>query len=197
MEKQKTRKKTMIFPRYHQIDCVRKLILDAKDKGTGTNYLIQHSTGSGKSNSNAWLAHRLSSLHNDNNEKVFNSIIVVTDRLVLDQQIQDTIYQFEHKQGVVQKIDRDSKQLADAISSGVSIIITTLQKFPYATEKISHLPNKKYAVIVDEAHSSQGGESTTKLKGMLSGAIIKEEIEKRSEEEHLIDYEEEILKIWP
>jgi type I restriction enzyme R subunit len=192
--KKKVKRETMIFPRYHQLDCVRKLVVDARGRGTGTNYLVQHSAGSGKSNSIAWLAHRLAGLHDEKDEKVFDSIIVVTDRVVLDQQLQNTIYQFEHKQGVVQKIEINSTQLAEALNSGVPIIITTLQKFPFVTEKIGDLPMRRYAVIVDEAHSSQGGEAATELKGVLAGAAIKEEARAKAEEEGLPDYEEEILK---
>src|SRR5690606_15198118 len=118
---------------------------DARKNGVGRNYLIQHSAGSGKSNSIAWLSYRLSSLHNDNDERIFDSVIVITDRRVLDSQLQNTIYQFEHKDGVVQKIDKDSTQLADAIKAGSNIIITTLQKFPYILTKIGELPNRKYA----------------------------------------------------
>lgn len=190
----KVKRETMIFPRYHQLDCVRKLVADAGGRGPGTNYLVQHSAGSGKSNSIAWLAHRLSSLYNEKDEKVFDSIIVVTDRVVLDQQLQNTIYQFEHKQGVVQKIDINSTQLAEALGSGVPIVITTLQKFPFVTEKIGDLPMRRYAVVVDEAHSSQGGETATELKGVLAGAAIKEHARAKAEEEGLPDYEEEILK---
>lgn len=190
----KVKRETMIFPRYHQLDCVRRLVADARREGTGTNYLVQHSAGSGKSNSIGWLAHRLSSLHDEKDEKVFDSVIVVTDRIVLDQQLQNTIYQFEHKQGVVQKIDVDSAQLATALSTGVPIVITTLQKFPFITEKIGDLPKRKYAVIIDEAHSSQGGETATELKGVLGGAAIKEEIKAKLEGEELPDYEEEILR---
>lgn len=188
------RKETMIFPRYHQLDCVRKLVDEARAHGTGVNYLVQHSAGSGKSNSIAWLAHRLASLYDEDDEKVFDSIIVVTDRVVLDQQLQNTIYQFEHRQGVVQKIDVDSTQLAEALATGVPIVITTLQKFPFVTEKMGDLPKRRYAVIVDEAHSSQGGETATELKGVLAGAAIKEEARAKAEEEGLPDYEEEILK---
>ena len=187
-------KETMIFPRYHQLDCVRKLVADARVRGAGTNYLVQHSAGSGKSNSIAWLAHRLASLYTAKDEKVFDSIIVVTDRVVLDQQLQNTIYQFEHKQGVVQKIDINSTQLAEALGSGVPVVITTLQKFPFVTEKMGDLPMRRYAVVVDEAHSSQGGETATELKGVLAGAAIKEEARAKAEEEGLPDYEEEILK---
>jgi type I restriction enzyme R subunit len=188
-------KEKMIFPRYHQLDSVCKLVNDSRINGTGNNYLIQHSTGSGKSLSIAWLAYRLSSLHDENDKKIFNSIVVVTDRIVLDQQLQNTIYQFEHKQGVVEKIDKDSTQLASALTTGVPIIITTLQKFPFVTEKIGELPNRSYAVIIDEAHSSQGGESAKELKSVLAGAAIKEEIKEKSEEETFLDFEEEILKV--
>ena len=175
----KVKTEKMIFPRYHQLDVVRKLVADARQEGVGKNYLVQHSAGSGKSNSIAWMAHRLASLHNDQDEKVFDSIIVVTDRRVLDQQLQNTIYQFEHKTGVVEKIDIDSTQLAIALETAVPIVITTLQKFPFVTEKIEELPKRKYAVIIDEAHSSQGGEAATELKGVLAGAAIKEEAKKK------------------
>ncbi|MEY8860104.1 type I restriction endonuclease subunit R, partial [Tenacibaculum singaporense] len=172
----KKKKETLIFPRFHQMDVVRKLTKDAKEKGAGQNYLIQHSAGSGKSNSIAWLSYRLSSLHNAENERVFDSVIVITDRKVLDSQLQNTIYQFEHKQGVVQKIDKNSQQLADAITTGSNIIITTLQKFPFIIDKIGELQAKKYAVIIDEAHSSQGGEGTKKLKEVLSAKSLEEAI---------------------
>ena len=109
----------------------------------GKNYLIQHSAGSGKSNSIAWLSYRLSSLHDDQNNRVFDSVIVITDRKVLDSQLQNTIYQFEHKDGVVQKIDKDSTQLANAITAGSHIIITTLQKFPFILDKIGEIPARK------------------------------------------------------
>jgi len=190
----KVRRETMIFPRYHQLDCVRKMVADARERGAGTNYLIQHSAGSGKSNSIAWLAHRLASLYDEKDEKVYDSVVVVTDRVVLDQQLQNTIYQFEHKQGVVQKIDESSTQLAEALAKGVPIVVTTLQKFPFVTEKIGDLPKRRYAVIVDEAHSSQGGETATGLKGVLAAAVIREEATKDTTEEGLPDYEEEILK---
>ena len=173
------RKETMIFPRYHQLGAVRKLVAHAKTNGAGRNYLIQHSTGSGKSNSIAWLAHRLASLHDEHDEKVFHSVVVITDRRVLDQQLQSTIYQFEHKTGVVEKIDEDTKQLARALSQGTPIVITTIQKFPFISQALSTLEKKgagvkidtsgkRFAVIVDEAHSSQSGETATALKGMLN-----------------------------
>lgn len=190
----KVKIETIIFPRYHQLDCVRKLVSDTRTTGTGKNYLIEHSAGSGKSNTIAWLAHRLSSLYNTEDEKVFDSVVVVTDRVVLDRQLQDTIYQFEHKQGVVEKIEKDSGQLAESLKHGVPVIITTLQKFPFVTEKIGDLPKKKYAVIIDEAHSSQGGETATELKKVLAGAYIEEEAARDAEENDLPDYEEEILR---
>ena len=167
-------KETMIFPRYHQIDVVRKLAADTRANGTGKSYLIQHSAGSGKSNSIAWLAYRLSSLYNREDKKVFDSVIVVTDRNVLDQQLQQTIYQFDHKQGVVKRIDQDAKQLAEAIASGTNIIITTLQKFPYALNHLKEIPDRKYAVIIDEAHSSQGGDASRKMNETLAGATLEE-----------------------
>lgn len=180
----KHKKETIIFPRYHQVDAVRKISAKVKVDGAGTNYLIQHSAGSGKSNSIAWLAYRLSTLHNSYDNKVFDSVIVITDRKVLDQQLQNTIYQFEHKTGVVQKIDKDSSQLAEALEKGTSIIITTLQKFPVVLDKIKQLEEinekaykvigKKFAVIIDEAHSSQGGEATKKLKEVLVAKTLEE-----------------------
>jgi len=188
------RKQRMIFPRYHQLDSVRRMEAHARATGAGQNYLIQHSAGSGKSNSIGWLAHRLASLHNDADEKVFHSVVVVTDRVVLDQQLQETIYQFEHKHGVVQKIDESSTQLAEALKSGVPIIITTLQKFPFVADKIGDMPERRYAVIVDEAHSSQAGETAAELRGVLAGGRIREEARQEAEEQGLPDVEEEILK---
>lgn len=189
------KKESLIFPRYHQLDVVRKLISDVKTEGSGKNYLIEHSAGSGKSNSIAWLAHHLSSLHNQANEKIFDSIIVITDRRVLDRQLQDTIYQFEHKQGVVQKIDVSSAQLGEALKTGVPIIITTLQKFPFVSilDEVKNLPNRNYAVIVDEAHSSQGGEATKKLKEVLAAKSL-EEAEKEETVSDEDDVEDQIRK---
>src|SRR5690242_7024301 len=165
-------KETIIFPRYHQLDAVRQLEAAARRDGAGKSYLVQHSAGSGKSNSIAWLAHRLSSLHDERDQKVFDSVVVITDRRILDKQLQDTIYQFEHKQGVVQKIDEHSQQLAEALTSGTPIIITTLQKFPFVTEKIGSLANRRYAVIVDEAHSSQTGEGARQMKEVLAAKSL-------------------------
>ena len=167
----KTRKETMIFPRYHQLDVVTKLLADVKANGAGHNYLIQHSAGSGKSNSIAWLAHRLSGLHNDLDQKIFRSVIVVTDRKVLDSQLQDTIYQFDHVDGVVQKIDKNAAQLKDAIENGAPIIITTLQKFPVIYKEVMG-QKQNFAIIVDEAHSSQTGEAARKLKKALADTSV-------------------------
>ncbi len=181
----KKEKETLIFPRYHQLDVVRKLIASAKAKGAGYNYLVQHSAGSGKSNSIAWLAYRLASLHTERDEKVFHSVIVITDRRVLDKQLQDTIYQFDHKEGVVRKIDENTKQLVEALATGVPIIVTTLQKFPFVLESVEKInkdrkernqgqeidldtKDKRFAVIVDEAHSSQSGEAAAELKRILN-----------------------------
>lgn len=190
----KVRNEKMIFPRYHQWDSVCRLEADARQAGVGKNYLIQHSAGSGKSNSIAWLAHRLSSLHTANDEKIFDSVIVITDRRVLDRQLQDTIYQFEHKQGVVEKIDVDSKQLAEALKSSRPIVITTLQKFPFVTEHIGTLPERKYAIIVDEAHSSQSGESARTMKEVLSAKTLEEAVQREAQQGKLEDYEEEIIR---
>jgi type I restriction enzyme R subunit len=180
------KKEKMIFPRFHQLDAVRKITFDARESGAGKNYLIQHSAGSGKSNSIAWLSYRLASLHNEADERVFDSVIIVTDRKVLDQQLQNTIYQFEHKTGVVQKIDKDSSQLAAALDSCAHIIITTLQKFPFVVDKVGELPDRRYAVIIDEAHSSQGGEASKKLKEVLAAKTLEE-----AEKEDFSDYDAE------
>ncbi|MBK8259300.1 MAG: DEAD/DEAH box helicase family protein [Polyangiaceae bacterium] len=189
----------MVFPRYHQLQAVRLLVDAARAEGPGHNYLVEHSAGSGKSNTIAWLTHRLASLHDETNRRVFDSVIVVTDRVVLDQQLQDTIYQFEHKRGVVQKIDESSRQLAEALENAVPIIITTLQKFPFVSKQLlklakergetgsGTLQTKRYAVLIDEAHSSQGGETATDLKEVLGGDALVSEAQKRAAEEGLED----------
>ena len=180
----------MIFPRYHQLDVVTKLLADVKENGAGHNYLIQHSAGSGKSNSIAWLAHRLSGLHDINNEKIFQSVIIVTDRRVLDSQLQNTVYQFDHVEGVVVKVDKNARQLQQAIEDGAGIIITTLQKFPVIYKEVNS-GNKRFAVIVDEAHSSQTGDAARKLKRALADTeeILREyaELEGREEEKRKDD----------
>jgi type I restriction enzyme R subunit len=158
----------LIFPRFHQWHAVRKLVAHVVQAGAGHNYLIEHSAGSGKSNTIAWLAHRLSSLHDLHNELVFDKVVVITDRLVLDQQLQDRIYQFDHIAGVVKRIDEDSEQLAEALTGSTArIIITTVQKFPFVLGKVKGLGGRRYAVIIDEAHSSQSGENANALKKAL------------------------------
>jgi len=155
----------VIFPRYHQWDAVVKLEADARVNGAGHSYLIQHSAGSGKSNTIAWTAHRLSTLHTAEDRKVFDKVVVITDRVILDRQLQDTIYQFEHARGVVVKIDQDSTQLAEALAGEQArIIITTLQKFPFVIGKIGEVPARNYAIVIDEAHSSQTGEAAKDLR---------------------------------
>jgi type I restriction enzyme, R subunit len=185
------RRDTMIFPRYHQLEAVHRLVAQTRSEGAGHHYLIQHSAGSGKTNSISWLAHRLASLHTAADDKVFDCVVVITDRQVLDQQLQDAVYQIEHAQGVVKPIDQDSRQLAEALVDGTKIVITTLQKFPFvmrgllrvagadssedaseqerrqAAEWRKAIAGRKYAVIVDEAHSSQTGEAANELRRVL------------------------------
>ena len=174
---------TMIFPRFHQLRVVRRLIAASVENGPGTNYLVQHSAGSGKSNSIAWLAHRLQSLHDANNDPVFSCVVVLTDRRVLDRQLQNTISQFDHVDGVVQRIDQNSQQLADALGSGSPIIISTIHKFAFIAGKVASLPDRRYAIIVDEAHSSQSGEMADSVKEMLSGSDLEEQLKNEIDEE--------------
>lgn len=160
----------VIFPRFHQWHAVRRIESDARKTGAGTQYLVQHSAGSGKSNTIAWLAHRLSNLHDATDTKVFDKVVVITDRVILDRQLQDTIYQFEHARGVVVKIDKNSAQLAQALAGEQArIIITTLQKFPFVLDKVGELPARRYAIVIDEAHSSQTGDAAKQMKAVLSG----------------------------
>ena len=258
----KVKVETMIFPRYHQLEAVRRLVDAARREGAGHNALVEHSAGSGKSNTIAWLAHRLASLHDAGNARVFDSVIVVTDRVVLDSQLQDTVYQFEHRRGVVRKIDESSRQLAEALESAVPIVVTTLQKFPFVSRHLLRmaeereaeaeagsgsgkdsgigaesrteagagvagmergsrsgsraetdaeaesgsgpetglgtgtgvgwpgaaagaLPTRRYAVVIDEAHSSQGGETATALKEVLGGEALREKARRQAAEEGL------------
>ena len=201
---------SMIFPRFHQLDAVRKLIAHTKTHGAGKNYLIQHSAGSGKSNTIAWLAHHLASLHNASDEKIFNSVIIVTDRVVLDRQLQETVAQFEQTDGVVQKIDKDTHQLTAALAANVPIIITTIQKFPYVMHSIQtkakhgeHISldteGKRFAVIVDEAHSSQTGETAGELRQVLNksgieAAIAAEFLDLDEDEQADIEVQKNILR---
>jgi len=182
----KTGQTRTVFPRYHQWDAVTRLLAAARDDGPGHNRLVQHSAGSGKSNTIAWLAHRLSRLHTPGesaalgagardgglgpNEPVFDKVVIVTDRVVLDRQLQDTVTGFEHTPGMIEKVDRDSAQLRDALQGKKArIIITTLQKFPVVAQGATDLAGTRFAVIVDEAHSSQSGDAAKDLKAVLSG----------------------------
>jgi type I restriction enzyme R subunit len=207
-------RETVIFPRYHQLDAVRKILASAREEGSGRNYLIQHSAGSGKTNSISWLSHHLASLHDAEDQKVFDCVVVITDRRVLDQQLQDAIYQIEHAQGVVKAIDQDSQQLATALIDGTRIVITTLQKFPFvlrallrvagaetqekatAEEKAkaksweTQIAKRRYAVIVDEAHSSQTGETARELKSILGSGASEE-----SDDEGETDWEDRLNRV--
>ena len=191
-------KESIIFPRYHQLDAVREVLEVARKDGPGKNFLIQHSAGSGKTNSISWLSHRLASLHDSDDRKIYDCIVIISDRRVLDRQLQDAIYQIEHAQGVVKAIDHDSKQLAEALIDGTKIVITTLQKFPFvlggllriagaeSRETASReararvraweqkIAKRTYAVIVDEAHSSQTGETARALRELLGATGIKD-----------------------
>ena len=211
--RKKVSRETMIFPRYHQLDAVRKLIRIVREEAAGQNYLIQHSAGSGKTNSISWLSHRLSSLHTEADEKIFDCVVVITDRKVLDKQLQDAIYQIEHAQGVVKPIDENSRQLAEALVDGTKIVITTLQKFPFVLRGLLHfagaedpdnpdeasitrakeweekIAQRTYAVIVDEAHSSQTGETARELKKILGAGTD------QGAEETEIDWEDGLNRI--
>ncbi|EOC5006095.1 type I restriction endonuclease subunit R [Campylobacter upsaliensis] len=182
--------KGVIFPRFHQFDVVSRLLKDVKEKGVGQRYLIQHSAGSGKSNSIAWLAHNLVSLHrieNDKEKEVFDSILVVTDRRVLDRQIQENVKSFTQDKKLVESITEGSRQLKAALEEGKKIIVTTIQKFPYIADEITHLQNKSFAIIIDEAHSSQSGKNAEEMGKAISNKNDKETGE--------MDLEEELIKI--
>jgi len=184
----KEKVKKLIFPRFHQIDSVDKLLNNAKENGAGKRYLIQHSAGSGKSNSISWLAHQLVGLFDkENANTVFDTVIVVTDRKVLDAQIRNNIKQFEQVKGVVEAITEGSKQLKTALEEGKKIIITTIQKFPYIVNEIGELPGNKFAIIIDEAHSSQSGNTAGKLNETLSKEIDEENAEEWTDEDEIVE----------
>ena len=170
----KTGKRYLIFPRYQQVDCVRRLVADARSHGTGQRYLIQHSAGSGKTFTIAWLAHQLSTLHDAEDRRVFDSIVVISDRRVLDRQLQSAMRQFEQTLGVVENIDTTSRQLKEALESGKTIIVTTLQKFPVIAREIGELPGHRFALMVDEAHSSQSGEGAQGPRDVLAASSLEE-----------------------
>lgn len=199
IENEGKKNERIIFPRYHQLDAVRNLLDKVQHDKAGKNYLIQHSAGSGKTNSISWLAHRLANLHTTEDKLIFDCVIVITDRVVLDRQLQEAIYQIEHATGVVQPIKEGSKQLANSLVDGTKIVITTLQKFPFilkgllriAGAKDTDMPDeaallksktwqkkiadRKYAIIVDEAHSSQTGEAARGMKQILGEKAVKRE----------------------
>ena len=190
-------KEKMIFPRYHQYDVVKKIMADVKANGVGNNYLIQHSAGSGKSNSIAWIAYRLASVHDADNKGLFDSVIVVTNRVVLDGQLQDTINSFEHQVGLVEAIDdkKNSRSLAEAINDKKRIIICTIQKFLFAKKDMEKFCGRKFAVIIDEAHQGQNGESAKTLRRSLIdiGAAIKEYAEEAGIEKDEVDLTDEYI----
>ena len=171
----------IIFPRFHQLDATRKLLAAVLEEGPGGKYLIQHSAGSGKTNSIAWSAHFLADLHNANHEKLFDTVLVVSDRNVLDSQLQEAIFDFERTAGVVVTVKGEgaskSNELAAALSGGKKIVVCTIQTFPFALKAVQELAatqGKRFAVIADEAHSSQTGEAAAKLKAVLSAEELQE-----------------------
>lgn len=163
------RSETVIFPRYHQLDALRKIIQDTKEHGTSNNYLIQHSAGSGKTNTIAWLSHRLASLHNDDNKVIFDNVIICTDRVVVDRQLQQAVMGIEHKSGMIAVMDKKctSADLANALNGNTKIIATTIQKFPYVVDQVKSLNDKSFAVIIDEAHSSTAGKNMAAVSKTL------------------------------
>lgn len=173
-EGEPTGEKKLIFPRYHQMRSVRRLVEDARSNGSGERYLIQHSAGSGKSISIAVLAHQLAFLHNDEDESVFDTVVVVTDRRVLDKQIAQVILQFEQERGVVSNIEEGATGLEDALASGKRIVVVTLQTFPYVADAVRKQGGRNFAVIIDEAHSSQTGEYRKHLNDTLSVSSLEE-----------------------
>jgi type I restriction enzyme R subunit len=183
----------LVFPRFHQLEVIRKIRTTLLEEGVGKNYLIQHTTGSGKSYSIGWLSHLLTSLYKDPNDtkRLFDTIIVITDRKVLDQQLQYTIKQLEQTSGVVNPVDENSSQLKKYLENAKDIIITTIQKFPRISETINELPNRSFGIIVDEVHSSQSGESSKHLKKSLSKGEENETDE--DDEEDYTDVDRKIL----
>src|SRR5699024_1588990 len=192
---------TIIFPRYHQFNAVRKLAADIEVNETSRNYLIEHSAGSGKTNTISWLAHCLASLHNEKNEAIFDTICIITDRIVVDRQLQDAVLSLEHKEGLIKVMDEkcSSADLADALNGHTKIIVTTIQKFMYIKELVDNLREKKFALMIDEAHSSTSGSAMESVSYNLSSfAIAAEEQEPyevdNAEEKSLQDQIEEEIQ---
>lgn len=188
-------KERLLFPRYHQREAVQRIVNNARVRGSGKNYLIQHSAGSGKSNTIAWTAHRLSELYDEAGEKkVFDSVIIITDRRVLDKQLRETVEQFAQVRGVVKKIEGSSQELKKALEDGEKIITTTIQKFSVIMDTVGELPGKKFAIIVDEAHSSQSGEGSKALRKSLHASDL-DEAARTDDDSRIPDSEDEINKI--
>lgn len=182
----------LIFPRFHQLDAVRRVVASCRKHGAGKRYLIQHSAGSGKSNTIAWLVHRLAELHDISNERIFDSVIVITDRRVLDRQLRNTVKGFERVVGLVTGVTQGSKELKAALEEAKPIIVTTVQKFPFIATEIGHLTQRRFAIVIDEAHSGQSGETQRALSAVLNVKSL-EDAEK--EEEQLEkDLDGEVLK---
>lgn len=170
---------TIIFPRYHQLDVLRKVLADVQEHGSSLNYLLQHSAGSGKTNEIAWLAHRLASLHNADNKIIFDNTIICTDRVVVDRQLQQAVMGIEHKAGLIRVMDDkcNSTDLAKALAGNTKIIATTIQKFPYIVDSVSGLKDKKFAVIIDEAHSSTAGKNMAAITKSLGSGDIEVDVD--------------------
>ncbi len=181
-----TRIKKLIFPRYHQLDVVSKLLEESKKKGTGAKYLIQHSAGSGKSHSIAWLAHQLTSLYTvDGKTNIFDSILIITDRTILDSQLSGNVSSFDHKKGVIAAVE-SGKELRGALENGKRIIITTIQKFPVIVDTIGELGSNKFAIIIDEAHSSTSGEMVAKMNKAIANEE-EEDAEEKTDEDIILE----------
>lgn len=170
---------TVIFPRYHQLDVLRKVLADVKEHGSSLNYLLQHSAGSGKTNEIAWLAHRLASLHSADNKIIFDNIIICTDRVVVDRQLQQAVLGIEHKEGLIRVMDDqcNSTDLANALGGNTKIIATTIQKFPYIVDSVKGLKNKHFAVIIDEAHSSTSGKNMAAITKSLGSGEVETDVD--------------------
>lgn len=175
----KKKNETVIFPRYHQLDVLRKVLADVKEHGTSLNYLLQHSAGSGKTNEIAWLSHRLASLHDADNKIIFDNIIICTDRVVVDRQLQQAVMGIEHKAGLIRVMDDkcNSTDLAKALAGNTKIVATTIQKFPYIVDTVSGLKEKRFAVIIDEAHSSTAGKNMAAITKSLGSDEIETDID--------------------
>jgi len=173
----KQTKETLIFPRYHQLSAVRRLTADIIENRSENNYLIEHSAGSGKTNTIAWLAHRLSFIHDKEDNNIFDTIIIITDRIVVDRQLQDAVLSMDHKAGLIKVMDEDctSNDLADALNGNTKIVVTTIQKFRFILDKVSALQVKTFAIIIDEAHSSTAGTNMEAVTAALSESCEEEE----------------------